>query len=179
MERIGDLMLLLFKKTVFVGWSNERGAELLSFFHTLWDRYNTASDALLQPTLCHRNKMSVSCYKYNRYNPKKERNSLQQLVLKKIFAVSDLVDDLSLFIGICQADEPNPLVVLCVKEAYRKHDEHPKESADILNREEKDLLVQLISARINLSQVTTSNNPGVECIGEKFSRKVRVSMFYV
>ena len=198
MKKIGDLLLLLFKKTAFVGWSTERGDVLISFFHCLWDRYNTASDSLLRPTLFHRKKMSgvtIKGHSYRRqkrinfqqmvddchqnhlvdsYNSsKKECMSLQDLVMKKSTALSDLVNDLSLYIGICQADEPNPLVVLCVKEAYRKHDEHPKELVDVLKQEEEDLFVQLISARINLSQASTSmDTNGVQCMSEKFSKEV-------
>jgi len=109
----------------------------------------------------------IPCYHY----------ALQQLIMKKITVLSDLVNDLSLYIGICKADEPNPLVVLCVKEAYRKHNEQLK-SVDVLNQEEEGLFVQLVSARINLSQVVTIMQTsgiltsGVECMSEKFSKEI-------
>jgi len=181
MKKIGDLLLLLFKKITFVGWSETWGETLMSFFHSVWDEYNTTSDSLLQPTSFHRNGMSGVFLKtsyFHRYDHgsamRKERDSLQELVTSKTSAISKMLKSLTAYInGSAADDDPSPLVILCVMEAYRTKIEH-LESADVMNREEEGLFMQLISARINLSQVTTSNKDtgGVQCMSEKYSKEV-------
>lgn len=58
LNEMSNLLLELFKSTVFVGWSTSISPNLLQSLQNLWDRYNGTLDSLLQPVYNYRNKVS-------------------------------------------------------------------------------------------------------------------------
>ena len=60
LNEMSNLLLELFKSTVFVGWSTSISPNLLQSLQNLWDRYNGTLDSLLQPVYHYRNKVSTN-----------------------------------------------------------------------------------------------------------------------
>lgn len=58
LTEMSNLLVELFKSTVFVGWSTSISPNLLQSLQNLWDRYNGTLDSLLQPVYNYRNKVS-------------------------------------------------------------------------------------------------------------------------
>ena len=60
LNEMSNLLVELFKSTVFVGWSTSISPNLLQSLQNLWDRYNGTLDSLLQPVYNYRNKVSTN-----------------------------------------------------------------------------------------------------------------------
>ena len=177
MKQVGDILVLLFKVTCYVGWASTRGAKLMAFMHNLWNRYNAAFVELIEPVLQYRGKLvqagirggTVPQAFFNAV----VRNGLEELIKTKIIVLNSLVEELVKSITNGPSGEPSPVVVLNVLKAYREQVEQPKvslESNIFPDQASEELMRQFIAARINMSFKTVQ---GSQTKVEAIERKAR------